>query len=506
MITKDYWNRIPLWGFWDNQTLLDNPHKGWYLHYYDNGMEKYHDTENPEDYLLDFPCFNHVYLRLGWCYLEPEEGNYRWDILDEVIKRWWAKDRRVSFRVSCKETGNQTYATPKWVFDAGAKGEMVGMYGSECFEPDYGDPIFLEKLSNFMQALGARYDGAPFLEFVDVGSFGEWGECHTEGSSDRAWPVEVMKEHIDIVTRAFKKTTVLGNYDMVCLRRTYDGAEEELQDYMVNEGLGNRIDSGCVGFYSDRYGLSSVHTPWLFEPYWRTKPIDLEFCHYSYTPESPNWNNGYAMIACAHEIHPTFAGFHGYARKWLNENRHYADVYGNLVGYWLFPQAVYLPKTIRAGQRLAMGITWENRGVAPAYTPYKLYLKLVNTATGEEELINLREADNRKWLPINPTDETYSIRPSKDLKPGTYNARIGLFEEMDENVVLPEGYTLPDSQKFAFPGRAIKLALRKELLRDDGFYSVGTMEVTAYDVPYHEGVVKVESLWPGHPTKQDGTL
>jgi len=508
MIQKDYWKRTALWGFWDNKTPLDNPHKGWYLHYYDNGITKYFDAENPEDYLMDFPCFNHVYLRLGWCYLEPEEGQYNWEMLDEVIRRWWAKGRKVTFRVSCKETGSdQAFATPKWVFEkAGAKGEYTTMYGSESFEPDYGDPIFLEKLENFMQALAARYDGAPFLEFVDIGSFGEWGECHTEGSSDRAWPIEVMKEHVDIHTRAFKKTTVLGNYDMVCLRRTYDGTEEEIQDYMVAEGLGNRIDSGCVGFYSDRYGLSSNHTPWLFEPYWRTKPIDLEFCHYTYTPASPNWDNGYRMIAAAHEIHPTFAGFHGYARKWLGDNAHFAEVYGNLIGYWYFLQTVYLPETIGAGQRLAMGAVWENRGSAPAYTRYKLYLKLVNPKTGESDLINLREADCRKWLPIEPSEEMYSIRPRKDLTPGTYDACIGLFEEIDYETPLPEGYTWPECEKFEFPGRPIKLALRKELACDDGFYRVGSINVTAYERPFHEGVVTVGPLWPGHPKSQEGKL
>ena len=499
MQMKDYWKRTPLWGFWDNQTFLDNPHKGWYLHYFDNGIDRYFDPENPEDFLHDFPCFNHIYLRLGWCYLEPEEGKFNWAIIDDVIKKWWAADRRISFRISCKETGEQTYATPKWVFDAGAKGEMVGMYGNECFEPDYGDSIFLEKLENFMQAFAARYDGAPFIEFIDIGTYGEWGEGHTEGSSDRAWPIEVIKEHIDIHTRAFKKSQLMGNYDFVSLRRTYDGTEEELQRYMVQEGLGNRIDSGCVGFYSDRYGLSSMHMPSLFEPFWRAKPIDLEFAHYAHVKDVDSWNCGYSMMAAAHEIHPTFAGFHGYAREWLAENSHYAGVYGNLVGYWYFPQAVYMPERIRAGQRLSMGLTWENRGVAPAYTRYKLYLKLVNKATGEAELIHLREADNRKWLPIEPTEDIYSIRVPAGAKPGQYEARIGLFEEMDENAALPEGYTMPESQKFAFPGRPIKIALRKELLREDGFYSMGTMQVDSYASIYHEGVQDVEPLWPEHP-------
>ena len=504
MTAKEYWKRVPLWGYWDNQTPLANPHKGWYLHYYDNCITCYFDKDNLEDTLDDFPCFNHIYLRLGWCYLEPEEGVYNWELLDEVIRRWWAKDRRVSFRISCKETGaDQAYATPRWVFDkAGAKGEMVG----ETFEPDYGDPVFLEKLDNFMQALGARYDGAPFLEFVDVGSFGEWGEGHTEGTSERAWPVEVMKEHIDITRRAFKKTTVLGNYDMVAIRRTYDGTEEELQRYMLDAGLGSRVDSGCVGFYADRYGLSSMHEPHLFEPYWRTRPIDLEYGHYGHVRDEKSWNNGYTMLSCAHEIHPTYGGFHGYARKWLDENAHYAEVFGNLIGYWYFPQTVYLPESIRAGQRLSMGLVWENRGVAPCYTKYSLYLKLVNKATGKYELLPLAEADNRKWVMNEPCEDVYSIRPSKGLTPGDYEARVGLFEELDYTQPLPSGYEWPESQQFAHPGRPIKLALRKEILCDDGFYRMGDIKVTPYDAPYHEGVVTVASLWPGHPKNQSKKL
>lgn len=499
MIRSDNIKRIPLWGLWDNRTPLDNPHKGWYLHYFDNCITKYFDPENPNDYLEDFPCFNHIYLRLAWSYLEPEEGVYNWDLIDDVIKRWWQHNRRCAFRISCRETDGdrpeQVYATPKWVIDAGCKGEMVG----DCFEPDYGDPVFLEKFNNFMQAFGARYDGAPFLEYVDIGSMGEWGEGHTEGGSERAWPVEVMKEHVDIHMRAFKKTPVILNYDMVALRRTYDGTAEELQRYCIEAGCGVRADSGCVSFYEARYGLSSMHIPELFQPYWPNKPVDLELGHYSHVKKNGAWNNGYTMLSAIHEIHVTYGGFHGYAREWLNDNAHFAKVAGNLMGYWYFPQTLYMPEKVRAGQRVSMGMVWENRGVAPCYYKYNLYLKLTGE-DGTKEIIHLREADNRRWVMNESREEIYSFRPSANLKPGKYAVSIGLFEPEEENPKLPEGYTAPE--RHPFPGRPIKLGIIRERLEEDGFYRFTEIDIQPYaSIPY-EGVVKVEPLWPTHPKAQ----
>ena len=48
------------------------------------------------------------------------------------------------------------YATPKYVFDAGAAGTQF-----TCMEPDYGDPIYLEKLERFMAAYGETLQRHP---------------------------------------------------------------------------------------------------------------------------------------------------------------------------------------------------------------------------------------------------------------------------------------------------------------------------------------------------------
>jgi len=149
-----------LTAYWDSITVLKNPDKGWYHHYFDNGIHKYllkHDSE-----LDDFPGMDHLYLRLAWSFLEPTEGKFNWTVIDTVIQKWVAKGYQISFRISCRETGLK-FATPKWVYDLGCAGKFFDNWGNETWEPDYGDPIFLEKLEQFHQVFAARYDGQPWL-------------------------------------------------------------------------------------------------------------------------------------------------------------------------------------------------------------------------------------------------------------------------------------------------------------------------------------------------------
>jgi hypothetical protein len=66
---------------WDETIPLANPHKGWYHNLFDNHVKKYL-LESDND-LLKFPGMDHIYLRLAWAYLEPQEGRYNWRIVDE---------------------------------------------------------------------------------------------------------------------------------------------------------------------------------------------------------------------------------------------------------------------------------------------------------------------------------------------------------------------------------------------------------------------------------------
>lgn len=114
---------------------------------------RYGSKLEPSDTLEDFPGVPTVYLLLPWAYLEPEEGKSNWAILDTPAQRWIAKGKKIALRITCSENW-MTYATPKWVKDAGAKGTHY-RYGEGRVEkvgpwdPFFDDPIFLEKLEAY---------------------------------------------------------------------------------------------------------------------------------------------------------------------------------------------------------------------------------------------------------------------------------------------------------------------------------------------------------------------
>ena len=239
---------------WDETIPLANPHKGCYHHLFDNHVKKYR-LESDDD-LLKFPGMDHIYLRLAWAYLEPEEGRFDWRIVDEQITKWTAHGLGVAFRISCKETSTdrieQQFATPRWVRDAGAQGgfflkrKPVGPDGP--WEPAYDDPVFLAKLEKFIAAFAARYDGKPWLRYVDIGSFGDWGEGHTSSGSGRKYNYDSLKPHVDIHLKYFRKTQLVISDDFTF--GIADPSERaRMHTHLLTNGVSYRDDSILVDWW-----------------------------------------------------------------------------------------------------------------------------------------------------------------------------------------------------------------------------------------------------------------
>ena len=107
--------------FQDNGDELTNPGMGFVFHFYDNNIQAYGSRLAPEDMLEDWKGVSQVYLRLPWSLIEPQEGHFEWSVLDTPMQRYRARGFKTSFRITCSETPF-SYATPKWVEEAGAKG------------------------------------------------------------------------------------------------------------------------------------------------------------------------------------------------------------------------------------------------------------------------------------------------------------------------------------------------------------------------------------------------
>ena len=380
--------------FADDQTALRNPDKGWYIHYYDNCIDRYGVRNgvflSPERALELIPCLDHIYLRLAWSHLEPREGEFNWQLIDKVIDPYTAAGIGISFRISCKETDkNQYYATPKWVADAGAKGTPLG----NAWEPDYGDPVFLEKLDNFHRAFAERYDGRPNLVYVDVGSYGDWGEGHTASSSHKDWSWSTIKAHFDIYRKHYKNALVVVSDDFVGSRRTPEGKKEILQ-YVLDSNWTFRDDSISVKWFVDHIG-TRMRSPELFDAVWEKVPTVLELDHYHGTIASKTWRGGDIFYDSILQAHATYGGFHGYPEKWVSENRDFAAKAGNKLGYWYFIDEV---KVGNLGDHLLLSIAWRNMGAAKAYVKYGFDIILTDKS-GKDLVFRQDAFDNTAFAP-----------------------------------------------------------------------------------------------------------
>jgi len=100
--------------------ILVNPGMGLVYYHSAGRLWAYGAKTEPGDALDWFPGVSTIYLRVLWNDLEPEEGEYRWDLIDSSAAAFVAKGKKVGIRVIC---ANQTEnAVPQYVRDAGAKG------------------------------------------------------------------------------------------------------------------------------------------------------------------------------------------------------------------------------------------------------------------------------------------------------------------------------------------------------------------------------------------------
>lgn len=346
----------------DSGEALCNPGMGWVLHFYDNVPQNYGSRLEPWDTVDEYPGLTVVYLRIPWSYIEPEEGKFNWAVVDGPAQRWIAKGKQVAFRFSVSESWMR-WATPEWVAQAGAKGNEfrpgVGVTtDGPYWEPDYDDPVFLEKLDSFLAAAARRYDGDPTVAFFDVGSFGVWGEGHTWSSTGLGYSADTVRRHIDLHLKHFKRSLLVINDD-----HHMQGRGQEVIDYAREHGLALRDDSILVQG-GERAYLSAE----MAQPFWPHVPVILESEHYGGSRDRGNWQDGSRYLEAVERYHASYASIHWWPREFLSEMRPLIDRMNLRLGYRLQLVEASWPATVRVGDTWRLQALWRNAGVAPCYT------------------------------------------------------------------------------------------------------------------------------------------
>ncbi len=349
----------------DTGEPLVNPGMGWSFAFYSNFIENYGSRLAPADTLDDWPGLSVVYLRVPWSFLEPQEGEFNWALLDTPAQRWIAKGKRIALRVTCSESWLR-YATPKWVQDAGAKGVEFEFGkgptpGGPLWDPDYLDPVFLAKLDHFLAALARRYDGNPNVAFIDIGSFGMWGEGHTGFSSrlDAARTLAVVKRHIDLHLKHFRHTLLCLNDDVA--GPATPGRHFPAMDYALARGITMRDDSILV-----QPPPQSWYHAQMAEAFWPRLPVVLEHEHYGSSKARGAWS-GDLLLKAVEDYHASYLSIHWWPREELQENRDAIARINRRLGYRLQLREVSWPRQAPIGAPFVVATIWANAGVAPLY-------------------------------------------------------------------------------------------------------------------------------------------
>jgi hypothetical protein len=390
----------------ETEDLFRNPGQGWMAFARMPGREP------------RLPC-SVAYFRLNWEELEPEEGKFSWKPVDEAADAWRKKGARVAFRIMTTNAHSAgPWSSPKWLFDAGCRSFEYEEGGGDPtkggarlrrFEPDYADPLYLKKHGAFLRALGARYDGHPDVEFLDIGSYGIWGEWHTPHPA----PPEVRRQIVDLYLAAFRKTPLVSMSD-----------DAEILAYALSKGTGFRRDGVGSPWHEQNWiGSKKYAGVKDFARAWERAPAVFEwYGDYDYL-KSRQWPFEKAVKFML-DNHVTLINDN--VGRVPDAERPQLEKLARLAGYrFVLREASHAAKAARGG-RLEVRMKWSNVGVGRLYRSCPLTLFLLDA--GRKEVHRARaSADPCQWLPGDHA-VTEKFELPRSIAPGTFTVGLALVD------------------------------------------------------------------------------
>ncbi|MHB1307458.1 MAG: DUF4832 domain-containing protein [Limisphaerales bacterium] len=374
-----------------------------------------------------------------------------WAPLDKLLNDIASRGCQAIFRVYL-EYPRKPSGIPQYLLDAGLRIHTYTNTNTQPFPPalvttpDYEDPQLRAALTNFIAALGSRYDGDPRLGFVTAGLLGTWGEWHTHPRNDlwasQAAQVEVMEAY----QAAFHRTPVLLRYP----------AGDADPVYAANHRR-------PLGYHDDSFAWATLPTErkedaWFFLPRllragpeavgkWRTQPIGGEIRPEVWAgiwDEPSSTPAGQEFLACVETTHASWLMDSSTSRPLTPGQRQRALTGAGRLGY-----EFCIPKVEHgvpfAGRDLAVKVFVRNVGVAPFYHDWPFeFATLANGAVrhtwaSEERLSGL--------LPGDPDRVIQTVIPRDRLDPGRWQLALRVVNPLANGVPLRFGGPSQDQHR-----------------------------------------------------------
>jgi hypothetical protein len=315
---------------------------------------------------------------MEWSYLPLRSlmtgpTNFDWSSLDNLLSTDATRGHQTVFRVYL-DYPTQPTGIPQYLLDDGLATYSYDDYDNDGISvcPDYSNALLQVALTNFIAALGARYDGDPRIGFITVGLLGFWGEWHTYPHTNWFASVTVQNEVLTAYGLAFSKTKLL-----------------------VRWPSGTNPSSRLIGYHDDSFAYETIDPPsYMFlgllkaageTNKWMTQPIGGEvyppeqLCMWEATqtncvPQGQAFSNCVALTHASWMLNqgvfdPGFAG----AQQAL------ALAGSKSLGYELYvSNDVILDATLSGPLNVALQIA--NTGVAPFYYDWPVLLGALDSS------------------------------------------------------------------------------------------------------------------------------
>jgi len=378
-----------------------------------------------------------AYFRLYWKFVEPVQGEYRWELIDKALETAGDRGQTLLLRIAPYGTGADN-DVPDW---------YRAMVGKEEKQPEAKwrtspeDPRYVQHFGAMIRALGARYDGHPLLESVDLSIVGAWGE----GAGSERLTRKTREALVDSYLEAFQKT------HLVMLL-----TDEKTNRYGLSKrDVGWRVDClGDMGGFSPTWCHMCDYYPQAIincgmQDAWKKAPVTLEVCWVMQHWKDQGWDIDY-IIEQSLKWH--ISSFNAKSSPVPDEWWPAVNRWLTKMGYRFVLRKFTYPSRVKPGGELAFTSWWENKGVAPCYRRFRLALRLFSST---DKRILVANADLRSWLPGDNLCDSAVTVPA-DTAEGPYDLQIG---------ILDERFDEPDV-KLAIEGR-----------RPDGWYGLGKITV-----------------------------
>ena len=362
----------------------------------------------------------------AWRDLEPQKGVYNWARLEKDWGNVAVTGKRVGFRVAAEIPGSGQNDIPQYLIDAGVAMRPYSIDGHDGLAPDWDDSTFLAAHHDFIMALGNRYDRDNRVAWIDIGSYGFWGEWHV-------WRNEALA-----ASQATKQTILEHYFEAFPTKMKVIAFDDDFATrYVTDRGGGIRND--CLGTQdANEWYLASLNgiDPGMNERVWKTAIITGEFCGSDWGAIQGTTDRFQLNLDFIKETHWSFIGSAGGAIVPRDQqHRNNLDLLHKTLGYRFVLRQVDIPETISAGEYMTIRFVIENKGVAPFYFNWPVVLDFVD----DRDMVVFQERPGvniRQWLPgIHAFD--IRVRIPDDMADGIYDLKLAIHDpETDRPGIL----------------------------------------------------------------------